>query len=85
MTPLLSSLLYGRAFLRLGEDRFLSGASAVWSLADRSLALLVDLTFAPSSELSFQLLAPFFIGGSVTELGQFSGNHLVSLGATWRF
>jgi hypothetical protein len=85
MTPLLSSLLYGRAFLRLWEDRFLAGAGAVWSLADRSLALLADLTFAPSSELSFQLLAPFFIGSADTELGQFSDNHLASLAATWKF
>jgi hypothetical protein len=85
MAPLLSSLLYARAFIRLGQDRFLAGVSAIASTSDWSLAVVSDLAFAPSNELSFQLLVPVFLGGSGTELGQFSGNHLVSLAAAWRF
>ena len=83
--PMLSSALFGRASLGFWEDRITLATNVLVSLADKSLAIAADCTFSPSSEVSIQLLAPFFIDAADTELGEFSANHLVSLGATWRF
>jgi hypothetical protein len=83
--PMLSQLFFGRASIRLWEDRISLGANAVVALLDWSLVAVADLSFSPSNELSFQLLAPFFFGAADTDLGQFSANHLVTLAAVWRF
>jgi hypothetical protein len=83
--PMLSSALFGRASISFWEDRVTLGANALVSLADASYAVVADCTFSPSSEVSIQLLAPFFLGAKDTELGQFSANYQVSLGAIWRF
>jgi hypothetical protein len=83
--PFLDSYVSARGQLQLWEDRVSLSAQTLSSTVDWSTVVIGVLSFAPSTEFSVDLIFPVFFGGSDTELGQFSGNHLISIGATVRF
>lgn len=70
------------AVLRLWEDRITAAVQAICSTSDWSGVAFGSLSFAPSSEFQANLSFPFFFGAADTELGQFTGNFHVSIGAT---
>ncbi|HTP58618.1 MAG TPA: hypothetical protein VMM82_06845 [Spirochaetia bacterium] len=83
--PLLSSVLVGTTSVRLLDEKLSLGTSTIISLQDNSAAILADVSFNPSSEITVQVGAPFFFGAATTELGEFAANHLVTLTSVWRF
>ncbi|HET6486810.1 MAG TPA: hypothetical protein VFH83_10345 [Spirochaetia bacterium] len=83
--PFLGSYLNGTCALRLWDDRLSVATQALVSTVDWSAAIIGLLSIAPTNELSFDVVLPFFLGASDTELGQFAANYLVSIGVTVRY
>jgi hypothetical protein len=82
---LLSCAFVGSARSAFFDSRMIASVLVLVSTADGSTAMQLALSYEPSSELRFVLYSPLFFGGLETELGQFSGNHLVSAAVQWRF